>query len=229
MAKKRRQKVQLARNVIIASIGIAVMGLTAYGIFYGMGENVSGNVQEGTHYRVIEGARDPTRTIEVVEYFSYACVHCRNFDPMIKEWKDTLPEGSSFHRVHVSYSSELELLARTYIVLESHGALAENHERIFGAIHDRGRQFLSLTMLADFVDGFGIDDKTFTDEFNSFRTTMTVHKNERAVREASLTGVPSLVVANKYVVSAGIGGIGRKQSLQIARALVQAELATRMP
>lgn len=229
MAKKRRKKVQLVRNVVIASIGFAVMGLAGYGIFYGLGESVSGNVQEGTHYRVIDGTRDLRRTVDVVEYFSYACVHCRNLDPMIEDWKDTLPEGSSFRRVHVSYSPELELLARTYIVLESQGALAENHERIFGALHDRGRQFVSLTMLADFVDGFGIDRKTFTDAFNSSRASMTVRKNERAFREASLTGVPSLVIANKYVVSTGIGGIGRKQSLEIARELVEAELANRVP
>lgn len=217
------------RNLIIASIGIVVMGLAGYGIFYGIGENVSGNLQEGTHYRIINGTRKPTRTVEVVEYFSYACVHCRNFDPMIKDWINTLPEGSSFRRVHISYSPELELLARTYIVLESQGALAENHERIFDAIHDRGRQFLSLEMLTNFVDGFGIDRTTFTDAFNSSTASMTVRKNEREFREASLTGVPSLVVANKYVVSAGVGGIGRKQSLEIARELVLAELATRVP
>ena len=222
MPRKRRQQVEAVRKSIIVVVVIVAIGLAGYGILYGTGADVSGKIAEGSHYRLIEGAPENPRTIEVVEYFSYECVHCRNFDALIEQWKHTLPEGARFRRAHVAYSSSVALLARSHVALDLRDALEANHKRIFRAIHDRNRQFRSGAMMADYVDGYGIDREAFIDAFDSPRVAKTVRNNDQAFRDASLTGVPALVVAGKYVVNMDVG---RKQSLDIAHDLVQMELA----
>ncbi len=45
---------------------------------------------EGTHYQRIpipvQTEPTPAGKVEVVEVFSYGCIHCYNFDPMIEGW-----------------------------------------------------------------------------------------------------------------------------------------------
>ena len=54
---------------------------------------------EGADYDLISPAirtADPDK-IEVVEFFWYGCGHCYTFEPMITQWKKTLPEDVDFH------------------------------------------------------------------------------------------------------------------------------------
>ncbi len=205
-------------------MGVVAVILGVVGLIYGTGADVGGELAEGDHYRVVAGAEDAQRTLEVVEYFSYACVHCRNFDPLIEDWKGTLPEGVRFRRAHVAFNPSVALLARAHVALEQQGALDANHERIFRALHDRNRQFATAEALADYVDGFGIDREAFLTALRSPRVARTVEQNARAFRDMSLVAVPSLTVAGKYVVNMDIG---RKQALEVVDELLRAELARR--
>ena len=212
----------MRRTIVIAIAGVAA-ALGALGLFYGTGLSV-GDAEPGEHYRVLEDAPTGSGPVEVVEYFSYACVHCRNFDPLLEDWSAALPEGATLRRAHVAFTPALALLAQAHVALRLHGALAANHQRIFRAIHDRGRQFASAEAIADFVDGHGIARAAFLALVNAPRTMRTVRENEMAARAAGVVAVPTLVVADKYVVNMDIG---RKQALDVAESLLRTELAAR--
>ena len=222
--RKTSERLRLIRIGIIAAIGVVVVLFAGYGIFYGTAVDVGGEAREGDHYRVVTGVEGNPRVLEVVEYFSYACVHCRNFDPLIDDWKETLPEGVRFRRAHVAFSPAIALLARAHVALEQSGAAEANQDRLFRAIHDRNRQFTTGEALADYVDGFGIDRGTFLTTLRSPRVARTVAENDRAFQAFSLVNVPSLTVAGRYVINMDVG---RKQALEIVDRLLRRELASR--
>ena len=226
MAKKKRvarteRQVARVRNGIIAFVVALLVLIIGYGFVYTTGIT-EGEYREGTHYHVIEDARGrrPGAPILVREFFSYGCVHCRNFDPLIESWKARLPEDVEFERTPVAFSPVWALLARTYLALEELGALEQNHERLFRAIHDQGRQFLSPQMVADFVDGYGVSRDQFLRTFESPTVRSRMQQAEQAQREMRVTGVPTLVVNDKYRIGMEVG---RQTALDVADHLIARE------
>ena len=216
MARSQISRVDRLRTTIIA-LGVAVLiALVVSGILYSSGWFGIGESSAENRYRDL-GRNPRTHPVEIVEYFSYACIHCRNFDAVIEDWKTTLPAGVRFRRAHVGYSSEIALLARSHYALEHHGALERNHTRLFRAIHDRGTRFQSAESIADYVDGFGIERDVFLNTVNGRRISEIAIADDRRWKEYGLSGVPALVVADNYVINMNLG---RSRALETVDALV---------
>lgn len=209
------------RNAIFAFAALMVVVVGGYGLLYSSGVTV-GEYAEGTHYELIPDAPRlrPGAPMVVTEYFSWGCIHCRNFDPLLEDWKQTLADDATFERAPVSFSPMFALLAQAYVALEQEGALERNHDRFFRAIHDNRRQFLSVDQLANFVDGNGITKAEFLSAYNSTAVRRRLSEIEGAARAAGIRSVPSLVVAGKYRVNMDVG---RKQALAVADHLLQRE------
>jgi thiol:disulfide interchange protein DsbA len=221
--KKDRQVARL-RNAIIAFVAAVAVLIVGYGMLYSTGV-AEGEYRAGTHYEVIEDARGrrPGEPIRVREFFSYGCVHCRNFDPLVEDWQTRLPEGVEFERTPVAFSPVWTLLARTYLALDELEALESNHDRLFRAIHDSGRQFLSPEMVADFVDGYGVSRDEFLRAFDSPSVRARLRQAESDQRELQISGVPTLVVDDKYRIGMEVG---RKTSLDVVDHLIAQELSS---
>jgi protein dithiol oxidoreductase (disulfide-forming) len=204
-----------------------VLLVIGYGIVYTTGVT-QGEFQAGTHYEIIEGAatRRPGEPVRVQEFFSYGCVHCRNFDPMIERWKQTLPDGVVFERTPVAFSPAWTLLAQTFYALDEVGALEQNHDRLFRAIHDSGRQFLTTDAMADFVAGQGVSREQFLQALGSASVRRKVGDAEMQQREMRISSVPTLVVAGRYRIGMDVG---RKTSLDVADHLIEQELNGQAP
>jgi protein dithiol oxidoreductase (disulfide-forming) len=224
MAARRKQDARVIwiRNGILAAVGLVIAALLVYGFLYTTGI-AEGEFQDGTHYELIEGAkpRRPGEPVRVREFFSYGCVHCRNFDPMIESWKRTLPEGATFERTPVAFSPMWTLLAQTYYALEEAGALEQNHDRLFRAIHDSGRQFLTADAVADFVAGQGVTREQFLEALASPSVRRKVRDAEILQRDLRISSVPTLVVADRYRIGMNVG---RKRALDVADHLIAGEL-----
>lgn len=218
--RKERQVIRI-RNTIIGVVAAIVVIVIGYGLVYSTGLT-EGEYQAGTHYDVLEDARGrrPGEPIQVREFFSYACIHCRNFDPMIEDWKSNLPEGVEFRRVPVTFSPVWALLARTYFTLEELDALEQNHDRLFRAIHDQGRQFLSTEMVADYVDGYGVSREAFLRAFDSTAVRSRFRQAERDQRELGIASVPTLVVDDKYRIGMEVG---RRAALDVLDHIIALE------
>ena len=195
--KKAEAKVQTAQRGIVIGIGVIVLIVVGFGIV-----NVFDTTTDTPYFALDIPDRDGP--VEVTEFFSYACIHCKTFDDLIEEWREELPDNVRFRRVHVAFNPESQLLARAYTTLLHHGALEENHTRIFRAIHDRGRMFLSTSDLANFVDGYGIDRDTFQTTIDSERVTRMVREGADEFDRAGLSGFPAFVVNGKYVMNTGV-------------------------
>ncbi len=234
MAKKKKtsenKDVKRVRTLFVLGLVLIVGAVVGYGLLYSTGVtdkiSTAGGYSEGTHYDLIEDAetRRDGAPVTVTEYFSYGCIHCKNFEPLIRDFKRTLPAGAELEQVPVTFNASWSLLARAHLALASIDGLATNHDRLFGAIHDSRRQFTSAEQIADFVAGKdGVTREAFLSAFNAPNVRRKLAKIDATMRTAQLTSVPSLVVDGRYRIN--MSDVSRPQALKVARFLVERELA----
>jgi len=219
------KKVRRVRNGIIICLALLVGVVVGYGVLYSTGVTdtlSTDGYSEGSHYVLIDGI-EPRRKgspVVVAEYFSYGCIHCKNFDPLVQAFAPTLPEGSRFDQVPVTFNASWALLARSFLALKEIDGLTTNHERLFNAIHNSGRQFRSPEDVADFVAGKdGVTKERFMEAFNSSAVRRRLSKIDANGRSVGISSVPTLIVDGRYRINTA--EVGRKQSLDVARHLVE--------
>ncbi|MEE4302192.1 MAG: thiol:disulfide interchange protein DsbA/DsbL, partial [Pseudomonadales bacterium] len=162
MARRDQEpaRVRRVRMIIAGALAAAALLVIAVGVRFVM--QPLGEVDAGQHYVALPGVDRP-RDAEVVvtEYFSYGCVHCRNFDPQIEEWTASLPEGVRFERVPVAFSPAWRALSAAYYAAEELDILDRNHTRLFDAIHRTQLNLQTTDAFARFFDGHGTDGAAF--------------------------------------------------------------------
>ena len=214
---KRKDNTSRLGTLIVAAVGVVVVAVVGIGLFY------SGEV--GEPYATLDRP-DATGDVRITAFFSYLCPHCRSLEELAEDWRDTLPEGVVYERVHITFSPDTRLLAKAHLTLRRHNAAGANYERIFSAIQDRNYRFQTPTALADLLDGHGIDRATFLRTLASPRIARQATADEERFVALGLNAVPALVVDDKYIVNAALG---RKEALAVAANLARVLLAERSP
>ena len=221
MSKKKSNNVPLIRGLIIGAVVVLGVAVIGYGLLYSSGVT-QGEFVAGEHYQVLENPprRHPDANPEVTEFFSYGCVHCKNFDPLINEWLITKPDNVNFARVPVAFSPQWLILAQTYYALEELNILEQNHERIFRRIHNTRNMFGSAEEAADYIDGNGATAAEFLAAFNGAEVRRKLREADAAQRRVGIAAVPTLVVNGKYSISMDVG---RKVALEVVDHLIAAD------
>jgi thiol:disulfide interchange protein DsbA len=91
-------------------------------------------LREGVDYTLLQ-AQSSTPKIEIIEFFSYACPHCNELDPYLRDWEKRLPKDVVFYRVPAPGNPAWASLAYTFYALEALGLIDRLHNSIFDAIH----------------------------------------------------------------------------------------------
>lgn len=183
--------------------------------------------EEGTHYVKLDipvRTRDP-KVVEVTEYFSYGCPHCYRFEPLIAQWKETLPADVRFNRTPAVWRvTGYELYARTYYTLQALGVLEDLHGPLFTAIHGERRRLLDLKSMAEFVASHGVDAHTFVKTFNDSFGVKAMYQQAIARQKIYRSGgVPAVIVNGKYRIEAGMVDNSNANMLQVADFLIARE------
>ena len=190
---------------ILGSVSVIVLVIFVYGVLYALGFVSVSSESDTSGEEFIELDREPTSgPIQVIEFFSYECPACERIDPTMEELRESLPDTVEFRRVHVTFSSRQRLLARAHIALSHHKAMQRNHGRIFRAIHDRNKRFMTDESMGDFVDGFGIEKDTLVGTMSGSRVEEIMRKNRSLVEEVDVLSIPTLLVGDKYVMNTSL-------------------------
>jgi thiol:disulfide interchange protein DsbA len=157
----------------------------------------------GQDFSVIEPAQpttDPAR-IEVVEFFSYACPHCNDLNPLIQKWAGNLPRDVLFTRVPVDFNPFYKLMARFFYTLDATGDLSRLDAAVFAAIHDRGLKLVSEKSITEWAVSQGIDARRFSEAWNSFSVDARMKRADLMAQNHGIRSVPALVVDGRYLVN----------------------------
>ncbi len=180
---------------------------------------------EGEHYQVLPisvETSDPSK-VEVVEVFSYACVHCYNFDPYVEAWQRQVSGDVAFRRVPATFNSDWELLAQAYYTAEALGVNEAVHMPLFEGIHEKRQDLRKTDLLADlFETEAGVNPDDFSTAHGSFSVRSRVQQAKAKTRAYRITGVPSMVVNGKYLVDGKLAG-GNVKMLEVVDFLIAKE------
>lgn len=184
--------------------------------------------KEGVHYEQLPvpvDTADASR-VEVVEVFSYACIHCYTFEPYIEAWRAKLDDDVAFRQVPAVFSSQWREFARIFYAAVQLGVLEQVHGSIFEALHERGQNLLDRSIATRFFATTAeVDGKDFEAALTSFSVEGQVQRAVAASKAYGITGTPSLVVNGKYRIDTGMAGGSYQAMLEVADFLIDAERA----
>ena len=163
--------------------------------------------------------------LEVVEMFSYMCVHCFNFDAPVSVWAERQPEDVAFRREPAIFNKSWELMAQAFYTAEALGVADKTHDRIFEAIHSQGQDLRDPAKMAALFKQFaGTEEADFMQAFGSFSVRSKVQQANTRGRQYRVAAVPTLIVAGKYKVDGRMAG-SNTGMLKVANYLLEKERA----
>jgi thiol:disulfide interchange protein DsbA len=144
--------------------------LAAWLLTFMLSTGASAQLVEGRDYLVINPPQNPGagKTVEVIEFFWYACPHCNSLQPSLRAWLKRKPADVEFRRIPAAFRESWLQLARTYYAIEAMGLVDKLHHDVFEAIHEKRtldpKALLSdPAPLFDWVAAKGVDRQKFAD------------------------------------------------------------------
>jgi thiol:disulfide interchange protein DsbA len=139
--------------------------------------------------------------IEVLEFFSYNCIHCFRLHPFAKEWEKTAAKDIEFKRVPVTFNDpRMVPTAKLFYTLELTGDLARLDDAVFKAIHDEKTVLMTDDAVRGWVGKQGVDMNKFNATYDSFGVKSKVSRAEQMAKAYQVKGTPQVYVDGRYAV-----------------------------
>lgn len=164
----------------------------------------------------------PKGQVEVIEFFSYGCVHCMRFAPLFDQWMKAAPKDVAVRLEHVSFQSSFEPLQRLYYGLLALGQEEPLHEKIFKALQVERVRLDKPDVAADWVAKQGVDRAKFEAAYKSFGVATRLRRAVQLQEAYQVEGTPALGIAGRYYTDGSLAG-GFERMLQITNELIERE------
>jgi thiol:disulfide interchange protein DsbA len=158
---------------------------------------------EGKDYVRLKDARpvETGKKIEVIEFFSYGCPHCNDFEPILGAWLAKLPPDVQFRRVPVMFQKPREALARSYYTFDAMGDEARLSPEVFKAIHASRLPLDQDKAFFDWAAAHGLDRTKVTEIYTSFAVSTKFNRAKALAQAYDIQSVPTMVIDGKYLTS----------------------------
>lgn len=181
--------------------------------------------QEGVHYRTLAMPLKSTyrgeEIGEIVEFFSYSCIHCYNFEPVVEQFLQTKSDKIRFTALPVMFNERQAPEVRAYYVLQLKQLGKQAHQRIFDAIHAERKSLRTDKAFARFfADNFDISEEDYMAAAYSFSVEPLVKKSVLYTGQSGIGGTPTIMANGKYVIDSSAVG-GHEQALLVATWLIE--------
>uniref|UniRef100_A0A3B0MJU3 Thiol:disulfide interchange protein n=1 Tax=Arsenophonus endosymbiont of Trialeurodes vaporariorum TaxID=235567 RepID=A0A3B0MJU3_9GAMM len=174
---------------------LALIGLV---LSYGVS---AANYAEGTEFIKIEKAVQ--NAPRVVEFFSFYCPHCYQFESIYhvsQTVAKNLPKDIKMERYHVDFLGPLGAeLTKAWTV----AMVLKVEDKVSPLLFEGIQRTESINTPADIKAVFikaGVKSEEYDAALNSFVVKSLVVKQQQAVEEFQLRGVPAIFVNGKYMI-----------------------------
>ena len=177
-------------------------------------------IPDGRPWQPLDGG------IEVVEVFSYGCVHCFHFQTLVDAWRARLPRDVRFTYLPAAFSAN-DNFARGFFAAQALRLDARTHHALFSAVHETSalpRSGASVEAIAAFYARNGARSQArFAEAMTSAATTEKLNAARAFAMRSGVEGTPTLIINGRYRV------MGRRLEdlLRVADALIARERAAR--
>ena len=155
-------------------------------------------ITEGKEYQVIRAQGDKGDVIQVYEFFSYACGHCYEFQPLIESWAESPPEGVQFNQMPAVFNERMIPLAKLFFTLEEMELLNAVHHQVYDAIHEKRLNLLTEKKILNWAKkNESIRFNEFEKLYQSFSVDSKVKKAMQLTRSYRVPGTPYVTVKGK--------------------------------
>jgi thiol:disulfide interchange protein DsbA len=179
--------------------GFATLALVSLGAL-----TMAADLQEGKDYRRLEKPQpvETGKKIEVIEFFSFSCPHCRDMEPILSAWVKKMPADAQLRRIPAQFFPQWVGTAKVWYTLE---ALGEEKlvPGVFTALHSQNLRLDQEKPFLDWMAAQGIDRKKVEDMYNSFAVNGKVARAKSLVQTYGVQSVPVFVVDGKYTTDTG--------------------------
>jgi len=142
---------------------------------------------------------DPKK-VEVIEFFSYTCIHCYHLEPLISAWDQQRPVDVTFRREQIVWGKPMEGFARLYAAEKDTGLLARLHKPIFDAVQMQRLNLADPAVLSPWLKQQGVDANKFMAAYQSFGANAQVARAVKMTQDYAIQGTPTIVVDGKYAL-----------------------------
>lgn len=160
---------------------------------------------DGAEYASIAGPAqrmDAKGKVEVVEVFSFGCIHCAHYEPKVEELRAKLPKDVAFHRIPAAFNDAWLPFAQAYYAaakLLPADKLDESTDKLFDAKWNLHMPLNALEEMADwYKQRYGVDSAKFVQVAQGPEVKAQVERDTKLIQAWGITGTPTVVVDGKY-------------------------------
>jgi thiol:disulfide interchange protein DsbA len=182
-------------------------------LFLALTGAASAQLTQGAHYELMRTPQ-PTasaKKVEVIEFFWYACPHCRALQPSLSEWLKRKPADVDFKRMPAVLADHWGQLAHTFYTFEALGVTEKLHEPLFQSIHQlrdldpRGLP-KDPNPLFDWAAKKGVDRQKFVEAYNSPAVASRTQRAKDLTFAYGVEFTPVLAVDGRYIIAPSMKG-----------------------
>lgn len=159
---------------------------------------------EGVDYEVLPKAMPQLQKdkVEVLEFFAYSCIHCKNLDPILLSHTKKFASDTYFRAEHVVWDEGAYLnLARLAAAVNETGTKYQANPAIFSAIFDQKVNLGDAKTTAEWLASqTSFDGKKVLNAYNSFSNQAQAKQMADYTTEYQIQSTPTVIVGGKYKV-----------------------------
>ncbi|MBV8048456.1 MAG: thiol:disulfide interchange protein DsbA/DsbL [Paludibacterium sp.] len=141
------------------------------------------------------------KKVEVIEFFSYTCIHCYDLDVGLSNWVKTKPSYVDFKRVQIVWGPQFEPFAKLFATMNALNLTEKLHHPVFVAMVEKHVNLGDKDQLAAWLKTQpGVDVNRFMQTYNSFGINAQVASATQQTRAYAIQGTPTLVINGKFAL-----------------------------
>jgi thiol:disulfide interchange protein DsbA len=166
--------------------------------------------QQNIHYTAFDNAIDDVlienpeiAEYNVVEFFTYGCIHCQNFAPALSEWTSQYKQTSILY-VPVIWNEMTDLHARVFYLVKPLQDFKKLHRDLFHLIAGFSRtdtlEEQKITLIA-WLQEKGVQPIAALNAFNRSDLEQELALSVLLAKRFNVKGTPTLVINNKFRIN----------------------------
>ncbi|RTK98270.1 MAG: thiol:disulfide interchange protein DsbA/DsbL [Proteobacteria bacterium] len=161
-------------------------------------------IKQGVDYDVLSTVTKPLPTkkgsVNVTEFFSFACIHCSILEPTLDKWYAG-QKNVDLNRIQVVWQGNFSGYAKINATIQAMNLGTKFNQQVFDATMNKHQNLEDPAQLQTFLKANTglVDSNKFMTTYNSFAISTKPQEYSQYTQAYNITGTPTFIIGNKYV------------------------------